>query len=119
VDSIAIAAQTLLGQQAENKDVAALIVRRAIHLSLSMGTCLAVALLLLRNIAPRAFSADPIVLALAAQVMPIVAISQPLNALAFIWDGILYGVSGFKYVLHAANRSPFLAGRQVAYDRNG
>ena len=29
--------------------------------------------------------------------MPLVAATQPLNALAFVLDGVLYGVGGFKY----------------------
>jgi hypothetical protein len=34
---------------------------------------------------------------LATRLMPLVAITQPLNALAFVLDGILYGVGGFRY----------------------
>jgi len=35
----------------------------------------------------RLFTSDPSTLAAAAPLLPLVAVSQPINALAFVWDG--------------------------------
>lgn len=42
------------------------------------------------------FTSDAATLAAAAGIFPLVALSQPLNALAFVWDGILLGAQGFR-----------------------
>ncbi len=36
------------------------------------------------------------VLSLVASIMTVVIVTQPINALAFMWDGALYGVGAFK-----------------------
>ena len=36
-----------------------------------------------------------------AGLMPVVALTQPLNALAFVMDGCLYGVQGFALAARA------------------
>jgi Na+-driven multidrug efflux pump len=43
------------------------------------------------------FSKDAAVLQLVAALLPAVIISQPINALAFVWDGVLFGAGGFRY----------------------
>jgi Na+-driven multidrug efflux pump len=45
---------------------------------------------------PGVFSPDPTVRHMTQQLMPLVAASQPVNALAFVADGALYGVGGFR-----------------------
>lgn len=46
---------------------------------------------------PALFTRDPAVRSLAGHLMPLVAASQPLNALAFTLDGLLYGAGGYRY----------------------
>ena len=41
---------------------------------------------------PRIFSEDEAVLAAAAVIMPFVAATQPITSLAFVYDGIHYGM---------------------------
>lgn len=49
----------------------------------------------------RLFTSDPAVLGLIAAIWPWVVLSQPINALAFVWDGVLYGANGFRYAAAA------------------
>lgn len=48
-----------------------------------------------------AFTADPAVLAVLAGFYPWVFATQPVNALAFVWDGILYGANGCVLPLYS------------------
>jgi Na+-driven multidrug efflux pump len=52
------------------------------------------------NIA-RLFTSDPVVLMVVKSCSLFVCASQPINALAFIFDGLHYGVSDFDYVAQA------------------
>lgn len=58
---------------------------------------LAAVLAAARGSLPHMFSSDTLVLGLCAAMLPWVAASQPLNALAFVWDGVLFGAGGFRY----------------------
>jgi hypothetical protein len=73
------------------------VVATAITLALSLGVLLSIILGGTMHLLPSLFTQDPSVRQLAQQLMPIVAITQPLNALAFVMDGVLYGAGGFKY----------------------
>lgn len=54
-----------------------------------LGGLLGGGLLLGGPLALRAFTSDPAAIAAAAPLLPLVAASQPINALAFVWDGEL------------------------------
>lgn len=41
---------------------------------------------------------DEDTIAAALPILPLVALSQPINALAFVLDGVLYGCDGFSCV---------------------
>ena len=98
VDSLAVAAQALIGQNAGINPTQALVVaQRALTWGLRLGCTLALGLVVTRTYIPHLFSADAAMYGLAVQVLWWVALLQPVNALAFVWDGILYGVNGFKY----------------------
>jgi Na+-driven multidrug efflux pump len=101
VDSLAVSAQALIGQNIRtNAPQALFIARRALLWAVRLGCTLALGLVLARMHIPHLFSDDVAMHALAVPLLWWVAALQPVNALAFIWDGILYGVSGFKCVLH-------------------
>lgn len=63
-----------------------------------LGCLLALLLALGRSAIPAAFTQDAAVLALVGAVLPWVVASQPVNALAFVWDGVLFGAGGFRCV---------------------
>lgn len=99
VDSLAVAAQALIGQNASINPAQALVVaQRSLTWALRLGCTLAAGLLVSRTYIPHIFSAETPMYGLAVQVLWWVALLQPVNALAFVWDGILFGVNGFKYV---------------------
>jgi Na+-driven multidrug efflux pump len=67
-----------------------------------LGLSLAAALTLGRSSIPGIFSRDSHVLQLISALLPFVIISQPINAMAFVWDGVLFGAGGFRWVAPAA-----------------
>ena len=70
---------------------------RTLQLGLGLGLTLAAVLALGKGGLPRLFTGDAAVLAAIGHIFPWVIFSQPINALAFVWDGILYGAGGFSY----------------------
>ena len=58
-----------------------------VKLAALLGGLLGGGLLLGGPLALRAFTSDPAAIAAAAPLLPLVAASQPINALAFVWDG--------------------------------
>jgi len=72
------------------------VVGRCVSMAGLLGCSLAVVLALGRSSIPSLFSSDPAVLHLVAALLPFVIISQPINALAFVWDGVLFGAGGFR-----------------------
>lgn len=96
-DALALAAQALIGKSVLRRPSRALrYARRALALGATLGAGLAAVLLVLRGHAAAAFTADPSTRAEAARVLVWVALLQPVTALAFVWDGLLYGVAGFR-----------------------
>ena len=68
---------------------------------LSWGIALAVAFWLLRNVLPGWFSCDPQVISVATTLLPFVALTQPLNSIVFVFDGILIGAEQFRFLAAA------------------
>ena len=66
-------------------------------MGLALGLALATVLAIGNGGLPRLFTGDAAVLAAVGHIFPWVILSQPINALAFVWDGILYGAGGFSY----------------------
>ena len=96
-DSLSLAAQALISQSHHRRPgYAAQVARRALVLGCVLGGCLGAALLLLRGQIAAAFASDPGTRAVAARLLVWVALLQPVNALAFVWDGVLYGASAFR-----------------------
>jgi Na+-driven multidrug efflux pump len=64
------------------------------QLGLALGVVLAFLLAAGEGAISQAFTSDPAVLACVVGLYPWVFATQPLNSLAFVWDGILYGANG-------------------------
>lgn len=63
------------------------VVSETVKLALILGGILGGGLLFGGGPALRAFTSDPDAIAAATPLLPLVALSQPINALAFVWDG--------------------------------
>jgi hypothetical protein len=74
------------------------VVSRCVTMAGVLGASLAIVLTLGRGSIPGMFSRDPHVLDLVTALLPFVIISQPVNAMAFVWDGVLFGAGGFRWV---------------------
>lgn len=62
-----------------------------------LGVTLAALLAAMRGAIPGLFSADAACRELVAALLPAVILSQPVNAAAFVADGVLFGFGGFKF----------------------
>jgi len=100
IDSLAVAAQALIARQrgAGDNSGARRVAGRLLGWGLLIGTGLACALLALEPLLPRAFTSDPEVLDGIRLIYPFVVIMQPLNALVFVWDGVLMGAEDFRFL---------------------
>jgi len=72
------------------------VVSRTVTLAGGLGIALTLGLAASNQQLPRLFTSDPEVLLLMSGLMPVVVASQATNALAFAWDGVLFGAGGFK-----------------------
>lgn len=102
-DALAVAAQSLVARNvaAGMPQAADAVVRRTCQLSALLGVSLSAVLWALQPIIPGLFTHDPIVVAQIRELLPFVLLTQPLNALAFTLDGVLYGVQGFAWAAKA------------------
>ena len=99
VDAVAIAAQNLVaGHLATDRAAACRFSQRMLLWGLCWGVLLAAAFWLMRHDLPGWFTTDPSVAALVITLMPIIALSQPLNGLVFVLDGIMIGAIEFTYM---------------------
>jgi putative MATE family efflux protein len=100
LDAIAIAGQVLVGRMlgAGDAEHAYAAARRMIVLSVGAGLVLAVVLLALTDVIPRAFTSDDAVIERAQEVWPLFALMQPFAAAVFALDGILIGAGDTRYL---------------------
>ena len=99
LDALAIAGQAMIGKTlARDVGEAAAISRRLLVLGLGVGSAVAVALLLVAPWLPGWFTDDPTVIRSLRGVYPFLVVMQPLNALVFVWDGIVIGATDFSYL---------------------
>jgi putative MATE family efflux protein len=103
LDSLEVAAQTLVGQAlgAGFADSAQLAARRTLRWGTGVGCAAGVLVFALHDVIPHLFSDDPAVTSLASFLLLWVAISQPLGGPAFVFDGILVGSGDLKYLAKA------------------
>lgn len=100
LDAIAIAGQSLIGRYlgAGDPGTARAVGRRMLELGMGAGVVSALIVLAIRPVLPDLFSNDPDVVALAGFVLLWVALLQPLNALAFVLDGLLIGAGDLRFL---------------------
>ncbi|CAJ1967545.1 unnamed protein product [Sphenostylis stenocarpa] len=98
-DGLAIAGQAIIASEFAKKDYKKVIesASRVLQLGLILGLVLSLLLLSLLPFGSKLFTNDKHVLQLIGIGIPYVAATQPINALAFVFDGINYGASDFTY----------------------
>lgn len=98
-DGLAVAGQAILASAFAKKDYekATSTAARVLQLGLVLGLVLAVILGVGLQFGARLFTKDISVLNLISIGIPFVAASQPINALAFVFDGVNFGASDFTY----------------------
>jgi putative MATE family efflux protein len=103
LDALAIAGQAMVGRflGAEDAREARSAARRMIEWGIAVGVVFGALLLILRPLIVPLFTPDADVQALALQVLVIVAVMQPLNAVVFVLDGILIGAGDVTYLAWA------------------
>jgi MATE family, multidrug efflux pump len=75
--------------------------RRMIEWGVALGALVGVLVAALRTVLPHLFSDDAEVLALASFLLVWVAALQPLNAVAFVLDGVLIGAGDMRFLAWA------------------
>jgi len=102
-DALAVSAQALIASSYAIGDYKRVqkIAMFALQVGVVSGLALAVGLYASFGNIARLFSSDQEVLMVVKSCALFVCASQPINALAFIFDGLHYGVSDFDYVAQA------------------
>jgi putative MATE family efflux protein len=100
LDAIAIAAQALTGRSLGAGDIAGTraITRRMMWWGLASGVIGGLGLWGLRGIYVPWFTSDPAVRHTLAAVLLVAAISQPINGVVFVLDGVLIGAGDGRYL---------------------
>jgi putative MATE family efflux protein len=103
LDAVAIAAQAMVGRLlgAGDAEGARSASRRMVEWGLLTGLALGALVALLRPVLAPLFSDDPAVIHLTRQVLWIVAVLQPLNAVVFVLDGVLIGAGDLRFLARA------------------
>ncbi|XP_042511134.1 protein DETOXIFICATION 42-like isoform X3 [Macadamia integrifolia] len=98
-DGLAVAGQAIIASAFAEKNYtkATATASRVLQLGFVLGLVLSVFLGVGLQFASRLFTQDINVLQLISIGIPFVAASQPLNALAFVFDGVNFGASDFAY----------------------
>ncbi|CAL5426140.1 unnamed protein product [Camellia sinensis] len=98
-DGLAVAGQAILASAFAKKDYeqARATASRVLQLGLVLGFVLALILGVGLQFGAKLFTNDVNVLHLISVGIPFVAATQPINALAFVFDGVNFGASDFAY----------------------
>ncbi|KAK2981765.1 hypothetical protein RJ640_010282 [Escallonia rubra] len=102
-DALALAGQAILasGYSQGNYEQARRVIYTVLQLGLAAGVSLAVILFFGFGAVSSFFTRDSEVLEIARSGTLFVAGSQPMNAIAFVLDGLYYGVSDFGYAAYS------------------
>jgi putative MATE family efflux protein len=103
MDALAIAGQALLGR---HLGAGAVATARAVTWQMTrwgiwLGVILMVAVLAVRTSVPQLFGADPVVQAIVASALVVVALQQPLAGVVFVLDGVLLGAGDARFLVWA------------------
>jgi putative MATE family efflux protein len=103
LDALAIAAQAMIGRSlgADDPHQARAAARRMIEWGVAVGVGFGVVLALVRPWLVPVFTDDPGVQDLAEQLLLVVAVLQPLNAIVFVLDGVLIGAGDQRFLAAA------------------
>jgi putative MATE family efflux protein len=103
LDAIAIAGQAMMGRAlgAGAVDEARAVSRRMVELGVGAGFAFGLIVFATRPLLPHLFSNDRAVVTLAGFVLVWVAVLQPVNAVAFVLDGVLIGAGDLRYLAWA------------------
>lgn len=98
-DGLAVAGQAILAGAFANKDYekASTTATRVLQMGMVLGLALAFILGTGLHFGAKLFTKDVDVLHLIRVGIPFVALTQPLNCLAFVFDGVNFGASDFAY----------------------
>lgn len=98
-DGLAVAGQAILAGAFANKDYdkATATASRVLQMGLVLGMALAFILGTGLHFGAKIFTKDVDVIHLIRVGIPFVALTQPLNSLAFVFDGVNFGASDFAY----------------------
>ncbi|KVI11198.1 Multi antimicrobial extrusion protein [Cynara cardunculus var. scolymus] len=102
-DALALAGQAILASSYSQKNYsqARRVIYRCLQIGLTAGVGLTFILVFGFGQLSWLFSTDSEVLKIARSGTLFVAASQPMNAIAFVLDGLYYGVSDFKYASYS------------------
>ncbi len=103
LDAIAIAGQAMVGRALGAGDAPSArgASRRMIEWGVVFGVAVGTAVLAGRTSLPHLFTDDPAVVSLTTFVLVWVAVLQPVNAVAFVLDGILIGAGDMRFLAWA------------------
>ncbi|XP_039070101.1 protein DETOXIFICATION 42-like [Hibiscus syriacus] len=98
-DGLAIAGQAILASAFAKKEYekTVTVAARVLQIGVVLGLLLSFILVAVSQFASTLFTNDFDVLELMNISFPFVAVTQPINALAFVFDGVNYGASDFAY----------------------
>ncbi|KAK2975697.1 hypothetical protein RJ640_010756, partial [Escallonia rubra] len=98
-DGLAVAGQAILASAFAKKDYdkAIATASRVLQLGLALGIVLSIVVAAVLQVASGLFTKDTSVLQLLSLGIPFVAATQPINSLAFVFDGVNFGASDFAY----------------------
>jgi putative MATE family efflux protein len=104
LDSVAIAAQAIVGRALGASDVPAArsATRRMVEWGIATGVLLGIAVLATRFVVAPLFSTDREVQSLLIAALAVVAVQQPVAGWAFVLDGVLIGAGDGRYLAYAS-----------------
>ncbi|KAK4782944.1 hypothetical protein SAY86_007318 [Trapa natans] len=102
-DGLAVAGQAILASAFAEKDYskATAAASRVLQMGLVLGLGLAVVVWIGLRFGSRVFSKDANVQNIIFIGIPFVAATQPINSLAFVFDGVNFGASDFAYTAYS------------------
>ena len=111
LDALAVAAQAMVSMRVGRRDLAGgtEAADRLAVIGVVVGVLLAGVLAALVGVLPGVFTADPAVVSAMRPAYWIMAASQPLVAVVFVWDGVFFGVGDFTYLAAAMAAAAVLA----------